>query len=143
MSDLPDSAGACAPLRYDYAVVRVVPRVERGEFINVGVVLWCAPARLLTCRIELDRERLRALDPGVDLDMVEAALDAFRRACAGRAGDSLPELRRAFDFMVAVRSTVIQVSPAHSGLTRDVEALPEQLMARFVRPPAHGAGSGA
>jgi hypothetical protein len=133
MSDSPEPRSPA--LRYDYAIVRVVPRVERGEFINVGVVLWCAPARLLTCRIELDRERLLALDPKVDMEMVESALDAYREACCGRAGAPLPELRRAFDFMVAVRSTVIQVSPAHAGLTHDVDALPEQLLQRFVRRP--------
>lgn len=137
MSDSPEPRSS--PLRYDYAIVRVVPRVERGEFINAGVVVWCAPARLLTCRIELDPERLLALDPQVDLDMVQAALDAFRQACCGRADAPLPELRRAFDFMVAVRSTVIQVSPAHAGLTHDVQALPEQLLARFVRRPGQGA----
>lgn len=136
MTDSPDLRRPA--LRYDYAVVRVVPRVERGEFVNVGVVLWCAPARLLTCRIELDPERLRALDPQVDMEMVESALAAYAQACCGRAEMPLPELRRLFDFMVAVRSTVIQVSPAHAGLTHDVQALPEQLLQRFVRRPMPG-----
>jgi hypothetical protein len=121
-------------MRYDYAVVRVVPRVERGEFVNAGVVACCAQAGWLGCAIELDPARLLALDAHADLEMVEQSLAALQAHC-GAASRRPRELRQAFDFLVATRSTVVQVSPVHVGLTRQLDGLIEQLLDRFVRPP--------
>jgi hypothetical protein len=73
-----------APSSFDYAIIRVVPRVEREEFINAGVVLFCTTQRYLGARIELDEARLKALSPDVDLDLVRGHLESFRRVCEGR-----------------------------------------------------------
>ncbi|MCW7539492.1 DUF3037 domain-containing protein [Aquabacterium sp. A7-Y] len=123
-------------LRYDYAIVRVVPRVERGEFMNVGAVVCCPQAKFLALEYECDRERLRALDPALDLETLEAALAGLRLQCAKNGRDPTRSLRQSFDFLVATRSAVLQVSPAHSGLTEDIERVPQQLMDRFVRLPS-------
>ena len=122
-------------LRYDYAILRVVPRVERGEFMNVGVIVWCPPARLLVLQHACDAARLQALDPGLDLPTLHATLDALARHCSAAEGGTAQALRQTFDFLVATRSAVLQVSPVHTGLTRDVQRLPVELMDRFVRPP--------
>ncbi len=112
---------------YDYAVVRVVPSVEREEFINVGVILFCRTRRFLGARIELDTERLTALAPELELDleMVKAQLDLFPRICAG-GPDAGPigQLDQAdrFHWLVAPRSTAIQISPVHCGLCTDPQA---------------------
>ncbi len=127
------------PCAYDYAVVRVVPRVDRGECINAGVILCSTGRHFLKARVELDEARLLALDPAADIVMVRAALDAIVSICAGgdRAGPigALP-MRARFDWLVAPRSTVIQTSAVHAGLCADPEEAMEQLLARMVRPPA-------
>lgn len=121
---------------FDYAVIRVVPRVDRGEFVNAGVILFCSTRSHLEARIELQRDRLRALDPSIDLDLVESHLTAIPRVCLGGtdAGPigALPQRAR-FHWLVAPRSTVIQMSPVHSGVHRDLEAAMEQLMEKLVR----------
>ncbi|MES2938959.1 MAG: DUF3037 domain-containing protein [Pseudomonadota bacterium] len=127
------------PCAYDYALIRVVPHVERGECINAGVVV-CSTARVfLRARVELDQARLRALDPAADIPTVVAALDAFVRICAGgpQAGPigELP-LRARFDWLVAPRSTIIQTSAVHAGQCSDLDAAMERLLRRMVRPPA-------
>ncbi len=123
---------------FAYAVLRVVPRVERGEFINAGVVLYCQADRFLDARVHLDPARLEALDPGADLEAVRAHLDAVRSVCAGgpEAGavGRLP-LSERFGWLVAPRSTVVQPSPVHTGLTNDPEAELERLLQRMVLPP--------
>ncbi len=123
---------------FEYAVLKVVPRVERGECINAGVVLYCQAERFLGARVHLDPARLRALDPGADLEAVRAHLEAFRSVCAGgpEAGavGSLP-LGERFGWLVAPRSTVVQPSPVHTGLTDDAEAELERLLSRMVLPP--------
>ena len=123
---------------FEYAVLRVVPRVERGEFINAGVVLYCRADTFLGARVHLDSDRLMALDPGTDLEAVRAHLEAVRSACAGgpEAGTvgRLP-LRERFGWLVAPRSTVVQPSPVHTGLTDDPEAELERLLSRMVLPP--------
>lgn len=124
------------PLRYDYAILRVVPRVERGEFMNVGAIVWCPPARFLSLVHECDSTRLQALDPQLDLPTLQATLEALARHCAAARAGSTQALRQSFDFLVAARSAVLQVSPVHTGLTTDVERLPQSLMDRFVRRPA-------
>ena len=123
---------------FEYAVLRVVPRVERGECINAGVVLYCQAERFLDARVHLDPARLMALDPGADLEAVRAHLEAFRSVCAGgpEAGavGRLP-LGERFGWLVAPRSTVVQPSPVHTGLTDDAEAELERLLSTMVLPP--------
>ena len=121
---------------YDYAVIRVVPRVERQEFINVGVILWCQEQEFLEARVELDEARLRMLDASVDLDAVRRHLASFAIICAGgsEAGPigKLPKRER-FDWLVAPRSTIIQTSAVHSGRCDDVAATLERLLDSMVR----------
>ena len=126
---------------FDYAVVRVVPRVEREEFVNAGVILFCSERDFLGARVELDRERLRALHPQVDLALVEEHLAAVPRVAAGGEGSGpIGRLttRERFHWLVAPRSTVIQVSPVHSGLCEDPGRALEHLMDRMVRSPGPG-----
>ena len=130
-----------ADCAYDYAIVRVVPRVERGETINVGVILSCPERDFLAARIELDVTRIRALDAGFDVETARAHLDAIPRICLGgpEAG-ALGELaaRARFHWLVAPRSTVIQVSPVHSGRTHDPAAALERLVETLVRAAPSG-----
>ena len=127
------------PNSFDYAVVRLVPRVDREEFINVGVVLFCLTMRFLGARVELDERRLLALAPEVDLSVVRSHLEALPRICAGGADagpiGQLPQKER-WHWLVAPRSTILQTSPVHSGLCEDPAAALESLMDRMVRPPA-------
>lgn len=121
---------------FDYAVVRVVPRVERGEYLNAGIVLFCSTQAFLDARIELDRERLVALEPGIDLALVQSHLDVIPRLCRG--GDDAGEIgrlpqRARFHWLVAPRSTILQMSPVHSGVHRDPAVALEQLMDKLVR----------
>jgi len=111
---------------FDYAVVRVVPRVDREEFVNAGVILFCLERRFLQAEVEIDRARLAALWPALDLEETAAQLEAIPRICAG-----LPEagpiaqmpLRERFHWLVAPRSTVIQVSPVHTGISERPEEM--------------------
>ena len=123
---------------YDYALIRVVPRVERGEFINVGVVLSCKAGGFLEARIELDEARLRMLDPTVDLLTVRRHLDAFASICAGgpESGPigALPSRER-FRWLTAPRSTIIQTSPTHGGRCTDHATMIERLLDPMVRLP--------
>jgi hypothetical protein len=125
-----------ADITYDYAVIRVVPRVDRGEQVNVGVILSCPDTDFLDARIELDEHVLRALDPNVDLGAVRTNLEAIRAICLGGrdAGPigSLPARGR-FRWLVSPRSTIVQPSPVHTGKTGDPSACLEQLMNRIVR----------
>lgn len=120
---------------FEYAIIRVMPRVERGEFINVGVVVSCRGKRYLEARIELDRERLRAFAPALDFGLVEDYLATIPTICAGSAGPlaKLPQQER-FHWLVAPRSTMIQLSPVHSGLCESPEQALEHLLDQFVRP---------
>ena len=137
MSSLPER------IRYDYAVLRVVPRVERGEFMNVGVIVWCPQARHLALDYECDRARLLALDPDLDLPMLEAALAALKQQCIAPGPAAARTPRQTFDFLVATKSAVLQGSPVHSGLTADAQGLVDELMSRFVRRPARSGACGA
>jgi hypothetical protein len=123
---------------FDYAVVRVVPRVERGESLNVGVILFCLERDFLRARIEVDGSRLRALWPETDLDLVRQHLETIPRICAGTPeGGPIARLslRERFRWLVAPRSTMIQVSPVHAGLSDDPERTLEELFGRMVRVP--------
>ena len=121
---------------FDYAIVRVVPRVDRGEFINAGVVLFCSTKAFLDARIELDRERLTALAPDVDVSLVESHLAVIPTVCRGgvEAGAIGQLAQRArFHWLVAPRSTIIQTSPMHSGVHQDPEAALEGLFRKLVK----------
>ena len=123
---------------YDYAIVRVVPRVERGEFINAGAIVSCRVAGYLKARIELDHARLLALAPEADLATIGAALQALPAICRGGAdAGALRHLsaRERFDWLVAPRSTVIQTSPVHTGRGADLDLALEKLMQRMVQRP--------
>jgi hypothetical protein len=126
------------PSPFEYVLLRVVPRVDRGEFINAGVVLYCQEARFLDARIHLDPERLRNLDPSLDPEAVRAHLEVARRVCAGGAGAGavglLPPVQR-FGWLAAPRSTVVQPSPVHTGLAENPEEALEHLLKVMVRPP--------
>jgi hypothetical protein len=125
-----------AEYTYDYAIVRVVPRVERGEMINAGVILSCPDLDFLEARIELDAARLRALDPSLDIEATRANLENIPRLCRGGpesgAIGELPQRAR-FHWLVSPRSTVIQVSPVHTGRTSDPAATLEHLLDTMVR----------
>lgn len=126
------------PNSFDYAVIRVVPRVDREEFINAGIILFCVTRDFLGAKVELNEARLLALDSTVDVQTVRDHLQAIPRIAAG--GDDggpigrLPRKDR-WHWLVAPRSTVVQVSPVHAGLCDDPEVALEQLMDRMVRPP--------
>jgi DUF3037 family protein len=121
--------------RYDYAVIRVVPKVDREEFINAGVILSCPELSFLEAHIKLNEDRLRALDSNVDLDLVRSHLATIPTICRGgeEAGSigQLPQRRR-FEWLVAPRSTVIQTSPVHTGRCDDPAAALEHLVATMV-----------
>ncbi|SFN21962.1 DUF3037 domain-containing protein [Dokdonella immobilis] len=126
------------PHWYDYAIVRVVPRPEREEFLNVGVILSCAAAKFLEARIELDSGRLLAFDPSIDLDLVEGHLATMARICAGgAAAGPIGRLsqRERFHWLVAPRSAVIQTSAAHSGRCAEPAEAVEHLLETMVRLP--------
>jgi hypothetical protein len=125
-----------APSSFDYAIVRVVPRVERGEFVNAGVVLFCRTRRFLGARIELDDRRLLALAPGADLDEIRRHLDAIPLICAGGppAGPiGLLSQADRFHWLIAPRSAMIQTSPVHVGLCAEPSDALEHLVATMVR----------
>jgi hypothetical protein len=123
---------------YDYALIRVVPRVERQEFVNAGVIVWCREQDLLEARVELDAARLHALDPTADLAAVQRHLASILQLCAGGPGaGALGKLskRERFDWLVAPRSTIIQTSPVHSGRCADMSATLDHLLMTMVRAP--------
>lgn len=124
--------------RYSYAVLRAVPRVERGEFLNVGVVLYCQQLDYLRARSAVDWARLRCLDPDANLTAITAGVQAVINACEQPPGsnrDSAGLITR-FGMLTAPRSTVLQPSPVHVGLTADPDATLDQLLRRLVLPPA-------
>ncbi len=126
---------------FDYAIIRVVPRVERGEFINAGVILFCRTRRYLAARVELDVPRLLAFAPEAarDLAEIEQHLDAIPVICAGGAAagpiGALSQAER-WHWLVAPTSTIIQPSPVHSGLCTEPAVMLEHLLATMVRSPA-------
>jgi hypothetical protein len=121
-----------APMGFQYVVLRCVPRVDREEFLNVGVVLYCQQAEFLDCLGNVDEERLRAVAPDADVRAVRSALSAVTAVCRGE--DSALAAGRAplgtrFGFLSAPRSTVVQPGPIHGGVTDD----PESELARLLR----------
>jgi Protein of unknown function (DUF3037) len=121
---------------FEYAMLRVVPREDRGEALNAGIVLHSRPRRFLAARVELDVDLLRALAPGCDPTVVQAQLDTIPRICAGDpaagpiAGLSRPER---FHWLVSPSSTMVQPSAVHTGLTDDPAGTLEHLFATLVR----------
>ena len=123
---------------FEYALLRVMPRVDRGELMNAGVLLYCRPMRYLGAGVELDTGRVLALDPGADLDGSDRALAAVIQVCeqrpsAGAAGQQ--DLGRRFRWLTAPRSTVVQPGPVHTGLTADPPAELARLVEALVRLP--------
>jgi Protein of unknown function (DUF3037) len=126
---------------FEYATLRVVPRIERGEAINAGVLLYCRTLDYLGVRVHLDELRLRALDPAVDVAGVAHVLHALETVCAAspeearRAGPAGEEDRgRRFRRLTAPRSTIVQAGPVHTGLTADPEAELARLLSELVLP---------
>lgn len=125
-----------APRTYDYAIVRVVPRVERGEFLNAGIILSCDVERILLAGIELDEKALLAIDSRVDMELVKSALQTIPAICAG--GEAAGEIgrlaaRARFHWLVAPRSTIVQTSPVHTGQCTEPAAALNHLMQTMVR----------
>lgn len=124
---------------FEYAVLRVIPRVDRGEAMNAGVLLYCRPLRYLGARIALDTGLLLALDPAADVAGVERALAAAAAVCDGPDGGAGPagqeDIGRRFRWLTAPRSTVVQAGPVHTGLTRDPEAEIDRLLRELVLRP--------
>lgn len=116
---------------FEYALVRVVPRVERGEAINAGVLVYSKSFRFLGCRIDLDEARLLALDPAADVAAVRAALAGFERACTEGPLADRP-LGERFRWLTAPRSAVVQPGPVHAGITGDPAAELGRLFATLV-----------
>ena len=121
---------------FEYAVIRVVPCVEREEFMNIGVILYCASQGFLQTMYELNEIRLRALSQDIDVQELQERLRAFDRICAGRreggAIGQLPLTSR-FRWLTATRSTVVQISPVHPGLCRNPGETLERLYTQLVR----------
>ncbi|WP_436497837.1 DUF3037 domain-containing protein [Actinokineospora sp. HUAS TT18] len=126
------------PHVFEYALLRAVPRQDRGEAMNIGVLLYCAPLDYLRCRTHVDEERLRALDPAIDLEVLAESLRHLCQSCdGGTEGGPVKEITpgRRFRWLTAPRSTLVQTSPTHTGLTDDPDADLDRLFARLVLPP--------
>ncbi|MBC7924955.1 MAG: DUF3037 domain-containing protein [Bryobacteraceae bacterium] len=127
---------------FDYAVLRVVPRVERGEFLNAGLIMLCLTRNFLSARVHFEEPLLLSICPDLDTDTVKRHLEAFPRICSGEpdAGPiALLPNRQKFHWLVAPRSTIVQVSPVHCGLCESPAEMFESLFARLVTrvvPPA-------
>lgn len=125
-------------LPFEYAIIRVVPHIEREEFINVGVILSCQSAGFLDAMFDIDAVRLKGLAPELDIEEIQAHLEAIRLICEGghKAGSigRLPRRAR-FDWLVAPRSTIIQTSAVHTGLCSNPQHALEQLLRKMVSVP--------
>ena len=125
------------PASFDYAVLRVVPRVEREEFINAAVVVFCLEKRYLDARVSLNPERLRALWPDADLDLIRQHLDAIPRICQGDpSAGPIARLsqRERFHWLTSPRSTILQPSPVHTGVCDETEGILDRLAKQFLLP---------
>ncbi|GAB1693752.1 DUF3037 domain-containing protein [Krasilnikovia sp. M28-CT-15] len=118
---------------YEYAIIRAVPRVERGELINVGVLLYCQRRDFLAARTHLHDERLLALDPDADATGVRAALTGWEATCAGRGAATAMSQGERFRWLAAPRSTILQAGPVHMGLAEDPAAELDRLVDLLVR----------
>ncbi|GIE93403.1 DUF3037 domain-containing protein [Paractinoplanes rishiriensis] len=118
---------------YEYAIIQAVPRVERGEVINVGVLLYSQRAGFLAARTHLDPERLRALDPDADVPAIAAALASWEKTCSGAGAAAEMKPGERFRWLVAPRSTILRAGPVHMGLAADPAAELERLEGLLVR----------
>jgi hypothetical protein len=118
---------------FEYALLRAVPRIERGECVNVGVVLYCQSLGFLSTEVHVDDGRLRALDRDVDVDGVREAALALRLTCEGEGPAGSTSLGQRFRWLTAPRSTVVQAGPVHTGLTADPAADLQRLLEALVR----------
>jgi len=120
---------------FEYATVRVMPQVQRGEFVNAGVILYCQALDFLGAAVHLDEARLRALDPSVDVDGVKAGLAAYEIVCDGSAREAPcePPPGQRFRWLTAPRSTIVQPGPVHAGLTNEPKAELAHLLDVLVR----------
>lgn len=124
---------------YDYALLRVVPSVERGECVNVGVILFCRTRQFLGALVELDEKRVLALDPDLDLESLHEHLETITLICEGKAeGGPIASLSLSerFHWLVAPRSAIIQTSVVHSGLCSDPATALQHLLHTMVKPRA-------
>lgn len=120
---------------YEYAVIRLVPKVEREEFLNVGVILFSKRKKFLGIKYKVDEERIKAFSEEVDVEMIKSYLEAWKAVCQGAPeGGKIGtfELASRFRWLVASRSTIIQSSKTHPGLCNDPEKVLEQLFERYV-----------
>jgi hypothetical protein len=118
---------------FEYAVLQAVPRAERGECLNVGVVLYCQARDFLAVQVHVDGERLRVLDAAVDVEGVEQAATALQRTCEGHGPAGQTSLGQRFRWLTAPRSTVLRAGQVHSGLTGDAAAELQRLVDGLVR----------
>lgn len=129
---------------YDYAIIRIVPKVEREEFINVGVIVSCPAKGFLESRIELDEARLLALDATLDIESIKTHLATIPAVCqGGEQAGAIGQLsqRERFYWLTSPRSTIIQTSPVHTGWCKDPQAVLEHLLETMVRPSHDDNGS--
>ncbi len=118
---------------YEYAVIQAVPRIERGELINVGVLLYCQRQDFLAARTHLDEQRLLCLDPDADVTAVRGALESWETTCSGGGASAGMKLGERFRWLVAPRSTILRAGPVHMGLAADAGAELERLVGLLVR----------
>ncbi|MCR3753644.1 DUF3037 domain-containing protein [Lentzea californiensis] len=126
------------PHVFEYALLRAVPRQERGEFMNVGVIVYCAPLDFLCAKTYVDGERLRVLDPHLDVEVLRSSLEHLTNSCDGAAAAgpvSRTTVGQRFRWLTAPRSTIVQTSPAHTGWTDDPSAEVDRLFETLVLPP--------
>lgn len=120
---------------FEYAIVRIVPKVEREEFVNVGVVICCKRKNFIRCQIHLNEGKILALDPDADFDLYRSYLDSFEKICAGEKGGnpiSLQDAASRFRWLTSIRSSMLQTSRPHSGFTMDLEESLASLMEEYV-----------
>jgi hypothetical protein len=117
---------------YEYAVIQAVPRVERGELINVGVLVYCQRLDFLAARTHLHSERLLALDPKADVEAIRAALESWNATCGGGGAAGAMSQGQRFRWLVAPRSTILRAGPVHMGLAEDPETELDRLVALLV-----------
>ncbi|GAA1605568.1 DUF3037 domain-containing protein [Actinoplanes couchii] len=118
---------------YEYAIIQAMPRIERGELINVGVLLYSQRHDFLSARTHLDETRLRALDPSADVEAIRSALAAWDRTCAGGGAAEGMRLGERFRWLVAPRSTILRAGPVHMGLAAEPEPELGRLVELLVR----------
>lgn len=121
---------------YEYAIIRIVPKVERGEFINAGVLLYSKRKNYLNCKFDLSTAKILALDAHADIDLMQAQLEGLQRIASGEKSCRSPiaamDKASRFRWLSANRSTIIQCSPIHPGYTDDLEEALERLMEQYV-----------